>query len=207
MLREACYARKIHHKNISLNILYITHCWNKESLIPYLHLLINVIAIINNLLFDVLCTIFICASFRKERLLEYSLKIQRMLVIIVFFFYQFSPPSISILSTLLYFPLLLLLLFQILCRLSSINFNFYQLILIYRNFVKLSPILFRYIIITSFYPKTYPSKNRKRSFKIKNPPHIQYISWSITILINSTVQRTNFLVFPHPPTNIIVGQH
>lgn len=207
MLREACYARKIHHKNISLNILYITHCWNKESLIPYLHLLINVIAIINNLLFDVLCTIFICASFRKERLLEYSLKIQRMLVIIVFFFYQFSPPSISILSTLLYFPLLLLLLFQILCRLSSINFNFYQLILIYRNFVKLSPILFRYIIITSFYPKTYPSKNRKRSFKIKNPPHIQYISWSITILINSTVQRTNFLVLPHPPTNIIVGQH
>lgn len=207
MLREACYARKIHHKNISLNILYITHCWNKESLIPYLHLLINVIAIINNLLFDVLCTIFICASFRKERLLEYSLKIQRMLVIIVFFFYQFSPPSISILSTLLYFPLLLLLLFQILCRLSSINFNFYQLILIYRNFVKLSPILFRYTTIISFYPKTYPSKNRKRSFKIKNPPHIQYISWSITILINSTAQRTNFLVLPHPPTNIIVGQH
>lgn len=135
MLREACYARKIHHKNISLNILYITHCWNKESLIPYLHLLINVIAIINNLLFDVLCTIFICASFRKERLLEYSLKIQRMLVIIVFFFYQFSPPSISILSTLLYFPLLLLLLFQILCHLSSMNFNFYQLTLIYHNFI------------------------------------------------------------------------
>lgn len=107
----------------------------KQSLIPYLHLLINVIAIINNLLFDVLCTIFICASFRKERLLEYSLKIQRMLVIIVFFFYQFSPPSISILSTLLYFPLLLLLLFQILCHLSSMNFNFYQLTLIYHNFI------------------------------------------------------------------------
>lgn len=126
MFCETYYARKIYH---ALNIFYILHCWNKESLIPYLHSLINVIAIINNLLFDV-CTIFICASFRKERLLEYSLKVQWMLIIIVFFFYQFSPASISILSI---FPIIIIL---NICFFFFMNFKFYQLTLMYRNFLK-----------------------------------------------------------------------